>query len=197
MSRHIGTVFLIICTLITGGARSAVADHGGRDRAGAREALIVYASAYRISARFRTPTYARQTGLACSACHTHFPELTPTGRAFKLNGYVFRRSESLEGKSPEGQQSLLLNLVAPVSLMCQTSYTSIKKALPGTQNGTVLFPDQVSLFTGGEITPHVGGFLEVTFYPQTGQLGVDNMGFPFASHVNFRSKRTTLGLSVN
>src|SRR5205823_9406183 len=93
-----------------------------------------------------------------SACHTHFPELTPTGRAFKLNGYVFRRSESLEGKSPEGQQSLLLNLVAPVSLMFQTSYTSTKKPLPGTQNGTVLFPDQLSLFTGGEITPHVGGF---------------------------------------
>src|SRR2546428_11398866 len=136
MSRHIGTVFLIICTLITGGARSAVADHGGRDRAGAREALIVYASAYVHSATHLTPTYARQTGLACSACHTHFPELTPTGRAFKLNGYVFRRSESLEGKNPEGQQSLLLNLVAPGSLMFQTSYTSTKKALPGTQNGT-------------------------------------------------------------
>src|SRR5437762_8935087 len=96
-----------------------------------------------------TPAYARQTGLACSACHTHFPELTATGRAFKLNGYVFRRSESLEGKTPEGQQSLLLNLVAPVSLMMQTSYTSTKKAQSGTQNGVMLFPDQLSLFTGG------------------------------------------------
>src|SRR5256712_1373972 len=197
MSRHIGTVFLIICTLITGGARSAVADHGGRDRAGAREALIVYASAYVHSATHLTPTYARQTGLACSACHTHFPELTATGRAFKLNGYVFRRTESLEGKNPEGQQSLLLNLVAPVSLMFQTSYTSTKKALPGTQNGTVLFPDQLSLFTGGEITPHVGGFLQVTFDPQSGQLGVDNADFRFATHTDFLSKRTTLGLSLN
>src|SRR5438552_8012363 len=144
-----------------------------------------------------TPAFARQTGLACSACHTHFPELTPTGRAFKLNGYVFRRSESLEGKSPEGQQSLLLNLVAPVSLMFQTSYTSTKKALPGTQNGTVLFPDQLSLFTGGEITPHVGGFLQVTFDPQSGQLGVDNADFRFATHTNILSKRATLGLSLN
>src|SRR5437899_10022100 len=197
MSRHIGTVFLIICTLITGGARSAVADHGGRDRAGAREALIVYASAYVHPATHLTPTSARQTGLACSACHTHFPELTPTGRAFKLNGYVFRRSESLEGKSPEGQQSLLLNLVAPVSLMFQTSYTSTKEAVPGTQNGTALFPDQLSLVTGGEITPHVGGFLQVTFDPQTGQLGVDNADFRFATHVAVPSKRTTLGLSLN
>src|SRR3989449_1934237 len=197
ISRHMGTVFLLISTLITGGARSAVAAHGGRDRAAAREALIVYASAYVHSATHLTPTYARQTGLACSACHTHFPELTPTGRAFKLNGYVFRRSESLEGKNPEGQQSLLLNLVAPVSLMFQTSYTSTKKALPGTQNGTVLFPDQLSLFTGGEITPHVGGFLQVTFDPQSGQLGVDNADFRFATHATLLSKRTALGLSVN
>jgi len=196
MSRHIGTVFLI-CTLITGAARAALADRGAgdRERENTARALRVYATRYAVSDV--TPTYARQTGLACSACHTHFPELTPTGRAFKLNGYVFRRSESLEGKNPEGQQSLLLNLVAPVSLMFQTSYTSTKKALPGTQNGTVLFPDQLSLFTGGEITPHVGGFLQVTFDPQSGQLGVDNADFRFATHATLLSKRTALGLSVN
>src|SRR5207247_10997796 len=196
MSRHIGTVFLI-CTLITGAARAALADRGAgdRERENTARALRVYATRYAVSDV--TPTYARQTGLACSACHTHFPELTPTGRAFKLNGYVFRRSESLEGKNPEGQQSLLLNLVAPVSLMFQTSYTSTKKALPGTQNGTVLFPDQLSLFTGGEITPHVGGFLQVTFDPQSGQLGVGNADFRFATHTNILAKRTTLGVSLN
>ena len=196
MSRHVGMVF-VICTLLKGGARSAIADHDGRDRSGAAEALSVYASAYVHSATHLTPTYARQTGLACSACHTHFPELTATGRAFKLNGYVFRRTESLEGKNPEGQQSLLLNLVAPVSLMVQTSYTSTKKAQPGTQNGTVVFPDQLSIFTGGEITPHVGGFLQVTFDPQSGQLGVDNADFRFATHTNILAKRTTLGVSLN
>ena len=26
---------------------------------------------------FAVPSYARQTGLACQACHTVFPELTP------------------------------------------------------------------------------------------------------------------------
>jgi hypothetical protein len=198
MSRSVGIVF-VVCTVATGGARSAVAERGGgaRERAGSAAALRVYASAYVHSALRLTPTYARQTGLACSACHTHFPELTATGRAFKLNGYVFRRSESLEGKNPEGQQSLLLNLVAPVSLMVQASYTSTKKAQPGTQNGTIVFPDQLSIFTGGEITPHVGGFLQVTFDPQSGQLGVDNADFRFATHVDLFSKRTTLGLSLN
>ncbi len=198
MSRRVGILYAS-CALITCGARLALAERGtyGREPASAAAAVHAYASAY-VHAAFRlTPTYARQTGLACSACHTHFPELTATGRAFKLNGYVFRRSESLEGKNPEGDQSLLLNLVAPVSLMVQTSYTSTNKPLPGTQNGTVVFPDQLSIFTGGEITPHVGGFLQITIHPQSGQLGVDNSDFRYATHTSLLSKRTTLGLSLN
>ena len=35
------------------------------------------------------PSYARQTGQQCAACHDGFPELTPYGRLFKLNGYTF------------------------------------------------------------------------------------------------------------
>ena len=198
MSRGTRTIWIVVA-LVAAAARSALADGGGSTprRADAAAAVRAYESRYRISTKLLTPTYARQTGLACSACHTHFPELTATGRAFKLNGYVFRRSESLEGKTPEGQQSLLLNLVAPVSLMVQTSFTSTKKAQPGTQNGVVLFPDQLSIFTGGEITPHVGGFLQVTFDPQTGQLGVDNADFRYATHATVLSKRATLGLSLN
>src|SRR5216684_3279215 len=33
------------------------------------------------------PSYARQTGQECAACHNGFPELTPYGRLFKLNAY--------------------------------------------------------------------------------------------------------------
>ena len=33
------------------------------------------------------PIFARQTGMACLACHTVYPELTHFGRMFKLNGY--------------------------------------------------------------------------------------------------------------
>jgi hypothetical protein len=32
------------------------------------------------------PSYARQTGQQCAACHNGFPELTPYGRQFKLRG---------------------------------------------------------------------------------------------------------------
>jgi hypothetical protein len=34
------------------------------------------------------PSFARQTGMRCTACHTAFPQLTPFGRLFKLTGYT-------------------------------------------------------------------------------------------------------------
>ena len=34
------------------------------------------------------PSFARQTGQPCGACHTDFPGLTPFGREFKLGGYT-------------------------------------------------------------------------------------------------------------
>jgi hypothetical protein len=34
------------------------------------------------------PSFARQTGQPCGACHTDFPSLTPFGRQFKLGGYT-------------------------------------------------------------------------------------------------------------
>jgi hypothetical protein len=144
-----------------------------------------------------TPAFARQTGLACNACHTHYPELTATGRAFKLNGYVYRRSDSLQANNASGEQNLLLNLVAPLSIMMQTSFTSTKTSQPNTQNGTIFFPDQLSIFAGGEVTPHVGGFLQVTFDPQSGQIGIDNADFRYANHTTLFNKHTTYGIDIN
>src|SRR5271157_1361083 len=36
------------------------------------------------------PSYARQTGQPCAACHTIIPELTPFGRRFKIGGYTLQ-----------------------------------------------------------------------------------------------------------
>lgn len=155
------------------------------------EAVHVYETA------LRTPTFARQTQLACSACHTQFLDLTPLGRQFKLNGYNMRGIAAIESKSPEGETNLLINLVAPISVMLQSSYMATKQAVPGTQNGTVLLPDQLSLFTGGTITPKMGAFLQVTFDPDAGTLGIDNADFRFASRSSVLGKPATLGIDLN
>ena len=44
------------------------------------------------------PSYARQTGMSCSACHFSFPELNSFGRQFKMNGYVLSGMSSIEAK---------------------------------------------------------------------------------------------------
>lgn len=45
------------------------------------------------------PSFARQTGMACSSCHTHFPVLNGFGRAFKAAGYTMMGAqEKVEGE---------------------------------------------------------------------------------------------------
>src|SRR5579872_4598477 len=76
------------------------------------------------------PSFARQTGMACAACHTVFPELTPFGREFKLNGYVLDNIRQVTGIDTADRQTLAINSIPPVSAMLQVSYTHTSKALP-------------------------------------------------------------------
>ncbi|WP_230588236.1 hypothetical protein [Ralstonia solanacearum] len=41
------------------------------------------------------PAFARQTGMACMACHVSFPELTPFGRFFKMAGYTLKNNDTI------------------------------------------------------------------------------------------------------
>src|SRR5450432_3261773 len=76
------------------------------------------------------PSFARQTGMTCAACHTVYPELTPFGREFKLNGYVLDNIKQVTGIDTSNRSTLALNILAPISLMTQISYTHTKAALP-------------------------------------------------------------------
>jgi hypothetical protein len=122
------------------------------------------------------PSFARQTGFACEACHTVFPELTPFGRRFKLNAYTIDNLPQVSGMTPSREQTLALNQLPPLSFMLQTSYTKTKGALPDSdavpgdlaKNGQVLLPQQASLFYAGKIAPNFGAFVQITYD------GVDN-----------------------
>ncbi len=155
------------------------------------------ASAREAEAAYRTPTFARQTGLACSACHTQFPELNEMGRQFKLNGYTMLNGNTIEDKGSQGEQNLLLSLIAPLSVALRTSYTATSTAQPGKAQGTAVVPDMLSVYTGGAITPHVGAFVEIGFDPDAGTFGVDMLDIRYATHGTLASKPTTFGLTLN
>ena len=51
------------------------------------------------------PSFARQTGMACEACHTVFPELTHFGRVFKANGYTLSNLKQVRDVSEKKKSS--------------------------------------------------------------------------------------------
>src|SRR5205809_6303630 len=84
MSRR-ARIVVLICALITGAARAALADRGAgdRERANAAGALQGYATRYVLAAARVTPTHARPTRPACRARPPPFPERPPTGPALQ------------------------------------------------------------------------------------------------------------------
>ncbi len=142
------------------------------------------------------PSYARQTGMSCIACHTSFPELTSFGRSFKLNGYTMTTVPTIEAKDDSGKV-VKLDLLSslPLSAMVQSSFTHISKDAEGTQNNSVTLPQQLSVFLGGKITPHVGTFIQITYDGQS--FGMDNTDIRFAEQANIGSKSLVYGLTLN
>src|ERR1700732_5579458 len=69
------------------------------------------------------PSFARQTGMACEACHTVFPELTHFGRMFKANGYTLDNLKQVRGITAKKEEMLDLSGLPPISAMIQVSET--------------------------------------------------------------------------
>jgi hypothetical protein len=166
--------------------------------------FLVIATLLGSRSAWAIPSFARQTKLPCNACHTQFPELNAFGREFKLNGYVLKNIEGIELKNASGKKDLDLPIIPMLSMMFQTSFTQTVRSqtgLPGTQgevqNGTVQFPQQVSLFYGGEFTDHIGGFTQFTYTPAAGTFGIDNTDIRFADHTVWMEKRLVYGVSLN
>ncbi len=158
--------------------------------------VAVAASALAPQAR-AIPSFARQTKMPCSTCHTQFPELTEFGRMFKLNGYTLSAIEKIEAADSAGRQELSLNLMPIVSIMAEVSLTELQKRMGGAPNGNVLLPDQLSVFLAGAITPKIGAFVQLTYDAQSGSMHLDNTSLRFATPGTLFSQPATFGLSLN
>lgn len=153
------------------------------------------------------PSFARQTGMACAACHTVFPELTPFGRMFKASGYVLSNLKKVQAVNSRSEEMLDLAKTPALSIMVQVSDTALKTRLPDasnpaapglTQNGTVGFPQQFSLFYAGEIAPHLGAMAQLTYANDSGTIGIDNTDIRFANMMMLPHKQTLIyGVSLN
>ncbi len=139
------------------------------------------------------PSFARQTGMQCGDCHTIFPELTPTGREFKLGGYVQSTSDKPYAFPP------------PLSGVAQFSYTGAR----GLTNSVAPFdnnnrstdklnlPQAFSLFYGGKIYDHIGAFIQGTYDGVGNSVALDNTDIRFANKTTLGGKDLIYGLTVN
>lgn len=135
------------------------------------------------------PSFARQTGMACNACHMIYPELTAFGRSFKLNGYTLTGIKQVEAKASPATSGLQVDEIPPFSAMLQVSGTNSKSQSPSSQ---ISLPDQLSLFYAGEITPHMGSFIQMTMEQGSG-FGLDNTDIRYANHAG----NVTYGVTLN
>ncbi|MFI5400495.1 MAG: hypothetical protein ACHQZQ_05545, partial [SAR324 cluster bacterium] len=149
------------------------------------------------------PSYARQTGFSCAACHTIYPELTPLGRRFKLTGYVLTTTPT----QGTGEEQYVLNRTPPISAMVMISATNTQKdqpdsnaaANPGAraQNNTVAFPQQISLFYAGRISPNTGTFMQITYSGADDHFSMDNTDIRMVEQGALGGAQFVYGLTLN
>jgi hypothetical protein len=112
------------------------------------------------------PSFARQTGMACNACHQqHFPVLNGFGRAFKAAGYTMMGAqEKVEGEH--------LSIPATLNASMLLKYRYVKDggragaigggttAATNAGNGQWQMADEFSLFFGGRVAENIGFMFE-------------------------------------
>lgn len=144
------------------------------------------------------PSFARQTGLACEACHTVFPQLTPFGRVFKASGYTLFNTRKVQDIDEQKRNTLSLSDLPPVSLMVLGSSSFATKANDVKSSKTSTdFPQQVSLFYAGHITDNLGAFIQITYSDQSGSFGMDNTDIRFADVATVSGHNLIYGVSLN
>jgi hypothetical protein len=158
---------------------------------------ILFCLILNINFCYGVPSFARQTGLSCAVCHSTFPELNSFGRLFKLNGYTMTNVPTIDAGNDSSVNRLSLLTTPPISSMIMASYSRIQSKIEGTQNGNVQFPQQLSLFYAGQISRRFGTFIQLTYDPGTGAIGMDNTDIRYANHVQLASKDLLYGFTLN
>jgi len=159
--------------------------------------LLVLIFSFNAHLSYAVPSYARQTNMACSSCHTVFPQLSAFGREFKLNGYTLTGSNTIQATDEKERNLLKILAISPLSAMVQTSFTSINKNIPESQNNNIEFPQQLSMFYSGLITPHIGTFIQLTYSQQDGAIGMDNIDIRYSNTATLATKRLIYGFTIN
>jgi hypothetical protein len=143
------------------------------------------------------PSYARQTGLPCSGCHTTPPELNNSGRLFKLLAFSDRSANSITAPSDKRRSGMNILESLPLSAFLEASTTGTKVPQPATQNWNSEFPQDIALFLAGAWATHLGSFLQVTYNVQDDHFSIDNTDIRYANKMQVAGKEWDYGITLN
>lgn len=143
-------------------------------------ALIGLAAALPAQA---VPSFARQTGAACTDCHVGAfgPQLTPHGMKFKLEGYTEKNNTAS---------------FIPLSGMIIASVDRVKTSIDG-QDGEDKI-QEATVFLAGRLTEHLGVFAEAgTGNREDWRMSLGGVDVRFAGSTKLFGEDTILGVTVN
>jgi hypothetical protein len=103
------------------------------------------------------PGFARQTGMACAACHTTFPAINAFGRAFKAGGYTLVGAQPLiEGENLSLPSTLNMSLISKLRYSKTNGNTDA-----GLDRGEIVWPDEAAFLVGGRVSERIGFLAEI------------------------------------
>ncbi len=134
------------------------------------------------------PSFARQTGMDCSACHVggFGPQLTPAGVMFKLTGYT-----DTDGKAQKIPVSAMI-------LISKSRTAADQDPAPDhlNANNNVLM-DEASIFLAGRLTENIGALVQVTHNGVDHSNSLDQADVRYARAIEVGGKDAIVGLSIN
>ncbi len=129
------------------------------------------------------PSYSRQTGEECAACHVggFGPQLTPHGMRFKIGGYT-----DSDGNGGH----------VPLSAM---AIGSVSRTTDEGDSGKSTHADlgEASVFLAGKITDHLGSFAQVTYDGVEHHTALDLADIRATTTRSIQGKDTVFGVSIN
>jgi hypothetical protein len=138
------------------------------------------------------PSFARQTGLTCTACHTIWPELTPFGRHFKMTGYTMSKS----GKKYQ--------FPPPLAGFVKFGFTHTNKEFPPGQapddfqaNDNLALPQEMGIYYAGKIYGKLGTFTHGIYDGLEEKFMLDMTDIRLANTGEIWGKPLVYGLSAN
>ena len=134
------------------------------------------------------PSYARQTGLECAACHVGAfgPQLKPFGILFKVGGYT--DTDGKDGKVP-------LAVMAVVNYTHNAKDAAIAPDHFSANDNAAL--QELSVFLAGRFSEHVGSFAQYTYSGVDHAVAFDQLDLRYATPLQLGDSAGTVGLSLN